>query len=170
MKNFPLVAFMLMLAALTVGCRSKPSSRSALPLPGSDQAAGWAQIRAPRTFEAANLWQYLDGDAERYVRAGVQRSYTADYRYQGQLDATVDVYEFSGVAGAKHILETESALGSQTTNFGDEGRLYTSSVVFRRGKCLARLVALGDSPQTGQAMPELARAVEANFGVSRCGP
>jgi len=35
----------------------------------SGEAAGWSRTAATRSFEAADLWQYIDGDAEKYLKA-----------------------------------------------------------------------------------------------------
>ena len=50
-------------------------------LPESGDAPGWTKAGETHVFEAADLWQYVDGDAERYLRAGVRRTLTAKYRY-----------------------------------------------------------------------------------------
>ena len=51
---------------------------SVLALPESGEIAGWNQTRAVRTFAADTLWQCVDGDADRYVAAGVRQTLTAD--------------------------------------------------------------------------------------------
>ena len=34
-------------------------------------------------FAAKDLWQYIDGDAEQYIQAGVVSTSTSDYNYKG---------------------------------------------------------------------------------------
>jgi len=134
--------------------------RASIALPESGEVAGWTQTRATRAFEAENLWQYVDGDADRYVHAGVRRTLTADYRYRGEIDATLDVHVMSGSDGARRIMESESSSGSRGIALGDSGRLYGQTMTFRKGACFVRLVAYRDAPQTERALMELARGVE----------
>jgi polyferredoxin len=129
-------------------------------LPESGEVAGWTQTRRTRTFDAANLWQYVDGDADRYVHAGVRQTLTSDYRYGGEIDATVDVHVMSGSDGARRVMESESSSGSRGIALGDTGRLYGQTLTFRKGACFVRLVAFEDAPQTERALVELARGVE----------
>lgn len=55
--------------------RSLPVQSKVLPKTGE---AAWKKTRDTRTFEAATLWQHIDGDAERYLAAGVRKTFTAE--------------------------------------------------------------------------------------------
>ena len=85
------------------GCKSK---RLVDPFPASGAVAGWEKTGETRVFAAKDLWQYIDGDAEQYISAGVVSTSTSDYKYKGQLEAVVDVYTMGDAAGARKILET----------------------------------------------------------------
>jgi len=112
-----------------------------------------------RVFAAADLWQYIDGDAERYIQAGVKRTLTVDYRYANSTDAVADVYVMASPGGSKQIMDSEPAEGSQPVALGDAGRLYGTSLVFRQGPYLVCLVAYKDSPGIGTALTELGRGI-----------
>ena len=56
--------------------------------------------------------EYIDGDADKYVQAGVVKTLTSDYRWKNQVDATVDVYIMGNAAGAQNIYDSESAVGA----------------------------------------------------------
>ena len=68
------------------------AGQAATPFPRTGEAPGWARRGETRVFPAADLWQYIDGAADRYLQAGVERVLTADYRYRDRFDAVVDVY------------------------------------------------------------------------------
>ena len=142
--------------------KGSPSQPSAF-FPETNQVPGWAKTGQTRTFEAANLWQYINGGADRYVRAGVERTLTADYRYQDKIDAVADIYVMRAPEGARKILEGEPATGSRPVGLGEAGRLYGASLTFSKGPYFVRLVAYQDAPQVGQALVELARAIEKNL-------
>jgi len=149
-----------LIAVLAVSCGPKPRSGPTALFPKSGEVPGWSQNGETRTFEAGNLWQYNDGDADRYVQAGVERLLTADYRYQGKTDAVADIYIMKNAAGAKTMLESESEVGSQTVRVGTAGRLYGTSVTFRQGRYFVRLVVYEEAPEMSQALVELGRGIQ----------
>lgn len=152
-------------AALIAICAASCGSRlgGSLLFPKTGEVAGWSQKGMPRTFEAAVLWRYIDGDAERYVQAGVVRTLTEDYRYADEFDAAADIHVMRNAAGARKILESESAEGSQPVALGDAGRNYGASLTFRRGRYFVRLVAYQEAPEMSQDLVELGRAIDARL-------
>ncbi len=141
------------------GCKKK----NANPFPASGAVAGWEKSSETRTFEPKDLWQYIDGDSEQFIQAGVVSTATSDYKYQGQLEAVVDVYTMGGPDGAQTILERGQTKDVQTVHLGDEGLQYAQSVSFRKGRYLVRIVAYESSASTPQALMALAHGVEANL-------
>ncbi len=153
------VAVMLMVvAAAGTGCKKKASD----PFPASGAVAGWEKTGETRVFAAKDLWQYIDGDAEQYVAAGVVSTSTSDYKYKGQLEATVDVHTMKDAAGARKILETGSS-DAKPIQLGDAGVAYAQSVIFRKGPYLVRIVAYESTPDAAQALLALAHGVEAKL-------
>jgi hypothetical protein len=128
--------------------------------PSSNEAAGWVKSSDIRAFEAVDLWKYIDGEAERYVKAGVQRVFTSDYKYQNKIDAVVDIYTMASAEGSKRILESEPAGDARSVQLGDGARLYSQSLIFRRGSYLVRIVAYQESAETPQALFQLGRVIE----------
>lgn len=141
------------------GCKKKIAN----PFPASGAVAGWEKSSETRTFEPKNLWQYIDGDSEQYIQAGVVSTSTTDYKYKGQLEASVDVYTMGGPDGAQTILERGQTKDAQAVQVGDEGLQYAQSVNFRKGRYLVRIVAYESTPETTQALVALAHGVEANL-------
>ena len=140
------------------GCKKK----NANPFP-SGTVAGWEKSSETRTFEPKDLWQYIDGDSEQFIQAGVVSTATSDYKFQGQLEAVVDVYTMGGPDGAQTILERGQTKDAQSVHLGDEGLQYSQSVNFRKGPYLVRIVAYQSSASTPQALMALAHGVEANL-------
>ena len=79
------------------------------PFPASGEVTGWQKTDETRVFAAKDLWQYIDGDAEQYIQAGVVSTSTSDYKYQAQMEAVVDVHTMRDAAGAGKIMETAQA-------------------------------------------------------------
>jgi len=168
MRTFTLT-MILALAALLAGCRSKAPSGAADFFPESNSVQGWVKSSETRTFEASHLWEYIDGDADRYIQAGVVKTLTGDYRFNNKVDATADVYVMTKPEGAKKIYDSESAAESQPVDIGEAGRLSKGSLTFHQGPYFVRVVAYEDSAEVGKALTELARAVSSRLSKSGAG-
>lgn len=138
------------------GCKSV--SRD--PFPASGQVNGWTKTDETRVFAAKDLWQYIDGDAEQYIQAGVISTSTSDYKYGDQIEAVVDVYTMNDASGAQRILETGRGPDAKPASLGDAGFAYAQSIVFRKGHSLVRIVAYQSTPDTPKALLALAHGVE----------
>jgi hypothetical protein len=88
---------------------------------------------------------------------------TSDYKYQGQLEATVDVYTMKDASGASKILEKGQTRDAKTIQLGDAGIAYAQSITFRKGPSLVRITAYESRPDTPQALLALAHGVEAKL-------
>jgi hypothetical protein len=152
-------AMAIVLAGAGTGCKKKLSD----PFPASGAIAGWEKTSDTRVFAAKDLWQYIDGDADQYIAAGVVATSTSDYKYRGQLEATVDVHTMNDAAGARKILEAGQTKDAKTAQLGDAGVAYAQSVIFRKGPYLVRIVAYESTPDTPQALLALAHGVEAKL-------
>jgi len=130
------------------------------PFPASNVVAGWVKTGDTRTFSATELWNYIDGDAERYVKAGVQATSTADYKFQDKFEAVAEVYSMASTAGARTIFESEPAGQAKPLQLGDTGRLYAGSMVFCKGRYLVRIVAYKELPEVQPALQALGREIE----------
>jgi hypothetical protein len=147
-----------MLAA-SVGCRKKAID----PFPASGAVAGWEKSSETQVFPAKDLWQYIDGDAEQYVQAGVISTSTSDYKYQNQLHAVVDVYTMVDSAGARRILEADQTSSAGSVQLGDAGIASGQSVTFCKGPYLVRIVAYNNVPDVQQALIALAHGAESRL-------
>ncbi|MGO9404160.1 MAG: DUF6599 family protein [Terriglobales bacterium] len=144
---------------LDPGCKRQSGTGGSF-FPASNQVAGWATAGEIRTFEAADLWKYIDGEAEKYLKAGVQRVSTADYKFQNKVDATVDIYTMGNAEGADTIFRSEPAVDVKPIQLGDAARFSSQSLVFRKGTFLVRIVAFEESAEMQQALLQLGRGIE----------
>lgn len=143
----------------TVGCKRHPADRTN-PFPASNEITGWTRTGDVRTFAAADLWKYIDGEAERYLKAGVQTASTADYRFGNKLDAVADVYTMKAESGAQEIFDAEHGSGAENAQLGDAAHLFGQSLAFRKGVYLVRVTAYEESAETRTAVLALARGIE----------
>ena len=108
------------------------------------KADGWSRSGATRTFQASNLWEYLDGGADKYINAGVLRVASTPYRYQNRIEAVVDVYTLRSTEAARGLFESESGAGSHPVAIGDAARIYRASLTFREGPRFVRITAYAE--------------------------
>jgi len=163
MKRLYLLFVVVLALAVVTGAVTGCKKKGTTPFPASAAVAGWEKSSETRTFEPKDLWQYIDGDSEQYIQAGVVSTSTSDYKYKGQLEAVVDVYTMSGPDGAQTILERGQTKDAKTIAVGDQGLQYAQSVTFRKGPHLVRIVAYQLNADTSQALVTLAHGVEGNL-------
>ena len=163
MKTRGVLLVMLIALLLEAGCKRQAGTAGSF-FPASNQVAGWATTGEIRTFEAADLWKYIDGEAERYLKAGAQRVSTADYKFQNKIDAAVDIYTMANAEGAETIFRGEPPVDVKPIQLGDAARLSSQSLMFRKGRFLVRIVAFEESAETQQALSQLGQGIELRFG------
>lgn len=156
-KHWKAATTVLALASVVagLGCRKAQVD----PFPQSGAVAGWQKTSDTRVYAAKDLWQYIDGDADQYINAGVISVATSEYKYRDTVEAVVDVYKMSEAAGAHKIFAGDQSNDGKSVALGDEAISYEQSVIFRKGSYLVRIVAYEATPDTGQALSGLARGV-----------
>jgi hypothetical protein len=145
--------------SLCLACGQKSTSKHATSFPQSNEVQGWSKSGETRIFPSARLWEYIDGDADKYLQAGVDQTLTTDYRYGGKIEAVADIFIMSDAAGATRVFELQPPTGSQSIPLGDAARLYNGSLTFRKGRYFVRLVAYQNAPEISQALVALGRAI-----------
>jgi Family of unknown function (DUF6599) len=156
-----LIGLAIIAALFAAACGSKTPAPAPTFFPETNQAPGWAKTAETRVFPADKLWEYNDGDAERYLQAGVEKTLTADYRYKDKFDAVADVHVMRAPEGAKKVFDSDSAVGSESLNVGDAGRRWQGSLAFVTGRYYVHLTAYEQQdPEVGTALEGLARAIE----------
>lgn len=68
---------------------------------------GWARAGAVLTYDADNLWEYINGAAELFVQYDVQTCRTADLA-AGDLVVTVDLYDMGSPLNAFGVFKQEN--------------------------------------------------------------
>lgn len=158
-----LPAIAVTVIGFTLACRAGRDTPDAVLFPVSSEVVGWERTAEMRTFPADKLWEYIDGGAERYIRAGVERTLALDYRYKGNTDAAAEIYVMKSPDGPKKLMESEPLGGGTEIECGEAGRLYAASLVFRRGNYFVRLVAYRSPPEVGAALLGLGSAIDSKL-------
>ncbi|MFC1661630.1 DUF6599 family protein [Gemmatimonadota bacterium] len=93
----------LLLSLLSAGALSLTCSGKVSDFPTVE---GWTQTGETLTFDAENLWEYINGAAELFVEYGVQTVRTADL-VSGDMTVTVDLYDMGTTLSAFGVYERE---------------------------------------------------------------
>ncbi len=163
LKRAALITGLAVVVVLGASCKKQASPNAVFP--ATNEVSGWTKVGETRTFAGDDLSNYIDGGAEKYLKAGFRSVATADYKFadsksNDQTQVTADVYSMSTAEGAKTIFESEPAGDAKSAPVGEVARLYAQSLVFRKGPYLVQIVAYQTSPQLQQAMVDLGRGVE----------
>lgn len=148
------LSLLLTSLVLMLACSRAPS----VSLP--ETAPGWTRNGEVRTFSAKKLSEYIDGEAEKYLQAGVQKTLTADYRHRSGLQATVDVFVMEAGLGPRQLFGAEPGPDAKGVALGDAARVYSSSVVFRKRQYFVRVIAFGEGIKVPVQLVDLAKAVD----------
>ena len=159
------IGLAILAISLAQACAPSSSRQPAGFFPATNEVPGWSKTGETRTFEASRLWEYIDGDADKYIQAGVQKTLTADYRYREKIEAVADVYVMARDEGARKIFDSESSVGSKPIQIGDAARLSRASLTFHKGPYYVRLVAYEEAPEVADGLVALGRAIDNRLGI-----
>lgn len=162
-KVWILPALVIMATTLSRIGAAQSSSKAAFAFPDAKEVQGWAMSGETRIFPAERLSEYIDGDAEKYIQAGVERTLTADYRFAAKVDAVADVFVMKTADGAAKVFKSQPATGSKPAKLGDAARLYPGSLTLCKGKYFVRIVAYESTPEIQKALLTLGRAIAAKL-------
>ncbi len=136
--------------------------------PRTGEVRGWMQVGNVRVFQAENLYEYVDGDDERYLHAGVRRAWTTDFQYQKSIECVVDIYAMGSLEGAKELLASESSVNRSAISLGNDGYSFDGGLVFRKNCFVVRLTVTGDPTGSQTPLAELGHAVERRLAQAGC--
>ncbi len=154
------IVILIIIVNMIVGCGSGLSSKMPPLLPESDEIQGWQKRSETRTFDASNLWDYINGGAEKYTQVGLIKMVTTRYLYQQKIESVADIYEMSSAENAQQIFESESPIDSLRVKLGNDAQLSRNSLIFWKGSYFVRIVAFQDAPETAEAVMTLGREIE----------
>jgi hypothetical protein len=152
----------LIAACLTLFACSPPKPN---PLLEGPKVKNFEQAGPLTVYNRANLFDYMDGEAEAYLPFGFHLLYVSIYRTENTDGRSVlEIYDMSTPEGANGILkEYSNEGGSSLPGIGDAAWADKGIVLFRQGRYFARIFP-DPSPEnevrpTAQEMLDLARAI-----------
>src|ERR1019366_5597144 len=118
-------------------------------------------------FYSSDLYRYMDGGADIYLKYGLAAMAHRDYKRAG-VEATVDVFDMGGPLEAFGIYSAERSPEYHFVDIGAEGYSSESTLNFLQGRYYVRLSAFGDG--ASPALDSFARAISRSIGGDRSLP
>ena len=118
-------------------------------------------------FYSSDLYRYMDGGADIYLKYGLVAMVHREYKSAG-VDMTVDVFDMGGPLQAFGIYSAERSPEYRFIDIGTEGYSSESTLNFLQGRYYARLSAFGDG--AAPALDSFARAISRSIGGDRSLP
>jgi hypothetical protein len=118
-------------------------------------------------FYSSDLYRYMDGGADIYLKYGLVAMVHREYKSAG-VDMTVDVFDMGGPLQAFGIYSAERSPEYHFIDIGTEGYSSESTLNFLQGRYYVRLSAFGDG--AAAALDSFARAISRSIGGDRSLP
>ncbi len=130
----------------------------AAQVPTCDLAAGWTQQGGARAYEASNLFEYMDGNAEGYLLYGFLAMHGVTC-VRGGDSILIDVSEFQDSDSAYGMFSANRDPRMPGEALGAGGQLTTRRAIFVKDRFYAELAANPDKDHTA-ALRSFATAMD----------
>jgi hypothetical protein len=154
------------LAAVLMACRSPPSPVPAPTrldldrlLPDAATLAGWRVVDGPASYSPENLYEVLDGGAERYVGYGFERLLRVRYRPTDEpaLGVTLGLFDMGSDLGAFGIYSSGRPPDGAFQRWGVEGYRVGTIAVAWKGRLFVHVAADESRPTLLEMAERLVR-------------
>jgi hypothetical protein len=119
----------------------------AAQVPKCDLVAGWTQQGAARNYEASNLFEYMDGNAEGYLLYGFVAMHGVTCVHGGD-SILIDISEFADGDSAYGMFSANRDPRLPAETLGAAGQVTPRRVIFTKGPFYAELAANPDKDHT----------------------
>jgi hypothetical protein len=148
------VKALMLAAALLAGALAAPAA----DLPECSLVPGWEQQGAARSYEADNLFEYMDGNAEGYLIYGFVRMQGVTCASGGD-SILIDISEMNDAESAYGLLTSNLDPRRPVEEIGMGGQIQPRRAIFAKGKFYVELAANPDKDHTA-ALRAFAAAIE----------
>ena len=110
------------------------------PAPSCTLVPGWSQSGPARSYQTANLFEYMDGNAEGYLIYGFRSMKGVTCR-QGEISFVIDLSDMGDADGAYGIFSADRDPALPTDKFGMAGQVAPRRAMFVKGSYLVEIAA-----------------------------
>ncbi len=117
------------------------------PAPNCTLVPGWAQSGPARAYEAGNLYEYMDGNAEGYLIYGFRGMKGVTCR-QGEISFVIDVSDMGNTDSAYGIFSADRDPALPTDKIGMAGQVAPRRAMFVKGSYFVEIAANPEGDHT----------------------
>lgn len=150
-----IVTLGVVLAALVVPPGTGPEAY----IPGDNALPGWTLTEVPQVYKGEDLFQYIDGGAELYLKNGFKAAAAGVYNNSDGRYINLDIYEMADTVGAEAVYRHKAGEGGKSLSLGDEAALFDYYLLVRQGRYFVTVTGEGQTDQDRENLIALARMV-----------
>jgi len=126
--------------------------------PSCSLVPGWTQSGAPRSYDADHLFEYMDGNAEGYVRYNFQEMHGVTCK-KGDITFVVDISDMGDADFAYGWFSANRDLRTPEFRVGMGGQIVPRRLIFAKGKYYVEIAADPEGDHTA-ALQAFASALD----------
>ena len=131
---------------------------AAAPAPDCKLVSGWTQRGAARSYEADNLFEYMDGNAEGYLLYGFQTMKGVTCT-KGGISVVIDVSDFGDADSAYGFFSSNRDLRVPSAKIGAGGQIIPRRAIFVKDRYYAEMAVNQEGDHTA-TLTEWSAALE----------
>ncbi len=167
-RHGALAVMMIVLAACSGGEPTQdepgPTMAAGFGLPTDGELPGWSLVTDPEHYEADNLWEYINGQADFFIDYGFVRVDTAEYRNDHESSSVVlEVYRMGRPQEAFGIFAAERTRDDRPLEIGAGAYLGANVLGFWQGERYVKLTSFDEGPAIEQLLIGLAEEISSRI-------
>ena len=119
---------------------SAAAAAQTAPAPNCSMVGGWSQTGPARTYEADNLFEYMDGNAEGYVIYGFLKMQGVTCK-KGDVTFVVDISDMGDADSAYGLYTSNRDPRQPFAQIGMGGQIVPRRLIFAKGQYYAEIAA-----------------------------
>jgi hypothetical protein len=141
-----------------------PAAVAAFDLPADGEMPGWSRVTEPERYEADNLWEYINGQADFFIDYGFVQVDTAEYRNDQESSSVVlEVYRMGRPQEAFGIFAAERTRDDRPLEVGAMAYLGTNVLGFWQAEQYVKLTSFDDGTAVEQMLISLAEEISSRL-------
>jgi len=120
--------------------------------------SGWTEA-SRNTYTKGNLYDYINGGAERYLRHGFEKLYAARYTNGAADELTLDLYDMGTPENAKAVFQGTRLPSPSPLPLCHAALGHEYGLIFQRGRVYGEISLSKADPRLREAAQAFARAV-----------
>jgi len=128
------------------------------------EMAGWEQSGEIQTFSRTNLYDYIDGGADLYLKYDFQELKVAEYRNNQKASVTIEVYRHKTPVHAFGIYSQERLDNASYIEVGAQGYSEKGVLNFLTADCYVKMSSVDVGPEEQAVLLAFAKKLVDNWG------